>query len=544
MKRRGWLWRARKYAGPEWLQRRVDLMRLRVAKSVLDVAEQLPSFNGGPVQRLQTIRKLDRELAAAAHATTRPPEGTSLSCGACCLLEVFPIEDFDHLESGVRRLFPRMEVNGNFDRFRASADDLLGGGWLRIGTLVPGNTEKAFAVLLTEEFDLPSYVKSVEVWGHRPLPSIFAISLHAKLTSSVTDDLVRVQSSHYLPDVRFWPMVPIGRRYRTSSNTPDLVALRALTEHQNHMRAEIEDCFAPFISGYFMKRSGKGPHLPATEIYELNGTGSGEEALMEWKTKTRPWCMSMALNFFRGHAFEGQNTVFTLAASLRPGADIPYKLLILTDKTRKGEQSTDIEAFLISVLPIVAIREFTNSIIANVSKARRRIYTALSRRRSLGGLLSDIGISRRLSREIMLLERLSAEMENGDLTFYESRLSQFVSEPNRKGDQHSLFESLKGTIDFQLQTVRGHITVMAKSFSEHLMVRNMALMYGLQLAILILSIVSIALAVTGTAANWDQIERLWQKNGQHETSKPRSTKMSRASTPVPDRRVETPVRSR
>jgi hypothetical protein len=279
MKRRGWLWRARRYGGPKWLQRRIDRIRMKSARWVLNLAEQLPQFSRGPIHRLQTIGKQDRETSTKLYNSTRPPADTSLSYDECCLFEVFPIEEFEHLESGIRRLFPRIELDSSFEDLRSSVDHLQAGGWARIGTLVRPEEYVFFPISLTEEMDLPQYVKSVEVWVHRLLPSLFAVSLHAVLDKSATQALIRVQSGHYLSDVRFWPIIPTGRRYRSATNLPDSVALRTLWAHLHRVRSEIENCFVPFLSGYFMRRPGEPPRLPALEIYQLNGTGVGARGL-------------------------------------------------------------------------------------------------------------------------------------------------------------------------------------------------------------------------------------------------------------------------
>jgi cytochrome oxidase assembly protein ShyY1 len=51
---------------------------------------------------------------------------------------------------------------------------------------------------------------------------------------------------------------------------------------------------------------------------------------------------------------------------------------------------------------------------------------------------------------------------------------------------------------------------MRDNFSEHLLVRNMALMYALQWAILGLTVVAITISAVSAAANWCQIEEFWR----------------------------------
>jgi hypothetical protein len=454
---------------------------------------------------------------------------------SCCLFEVFTIEEFDYLESGIRRLFPRMEPDSPFGRFRGSADELLAGGWARIGTLVESGGQLWSSSLPVEEIDLPEYVKSVEVWGHRLLPSLFSVSLRAVLKKAATETLIRVQSSHYLPEVRFWPMIPTGPRYRSADNLPDAVALRMLTAHLQQVRSEIEHCFAPFLPGHFMTRPGRTPRLPAVEIYQLKGTGTGIESLRRWKASTRPWWTSMAFEFHPWFSFQNGHILFTLNGSFRMEEDVPYKLLILQDELPEDARFVTTDDFLTSALPGLAIREFIDSIAVDVGKARRGVYRALSRPKILHGLRADIGLSRQLSRETMALERVDIELQNGKRSFHDLKLAGLVNDPEGHGEQRTLYDTLMDALDFQMKTAQSHVKVMAKSFSEHLLVRNMALMYGLQWAILVLSIISIIMAAAGVVSNWDRIERLWHKSERHEAPQHPSTKTTARRALLSDR---------
>jgi hypothetical protein len=508
MKRRGWLWRLRRYGGPEWLQRRVDHTRRAVAKGVLDLAEQLPPFTGGPIHELQAARAHDRKESTEFYESTRPPDGTALSYDECCLLEVFPAEEFDRLEFVIRRLFPRMEPNRSLGWLRDSADNLLAAGWGRIGTLVRGERPPFSAILPVEEMDLPEHVESVELWAYRLLPSLFAISLHATLKASATEAVNRLQSSRYLPEVRFWPMIPTGPRHRTATEPPETVALRTMAAHLRQVRSEIEECFSPFLSGYFMRRHGRTPRLPAVEIYGLKGAGADAESFREWKAKTRAhsWWTSIGLELYWWKTFQGSNIVFTLSGSIRTDEAVPYKLLVLKDGVPGDDRLAATEHFLLALVQVLAVKGLVNSVADDVGKARRSVYRALSRQGILRGLHSDIGLSRELSRAITLLERVRIELEDDKPPFGDASLTVPVNDPEGHGVQRNLFDCLMQTLKFQKEAAQRHVSVMAKSFSEHLQVRNMALMYSLQWVIILLTVV---LAATGIVSGWDQIKRLW-----------------------------------
>ena len=132
----------------------------------------------------------------------------------------------------------------------------------------------------------------------------------------------------------------------------------------------------------------------------------------------------------------------------------------------------------------------------------------------------------------MMLERVKVELEDGRRWFQDSSLTSLMNDPEGHVVERSLFDALMLGLDFQMKTVQSHVGVMAKGFSEHLQVRNMALMYRLQWAILFLSIVSIILAAAGTVSNWDQVERFWQKNVRREATQPQPASASGARVPA------------
>jgi hypothetical protein len=387
------------------------------------------------------------------------------------------------------------------------------------------------AGMSTEELQLPQYVKSVGVLCHRLLPSLFAVSLRAILEKGATDTLNRVQSDHYLPEIRFWPMVPTGTGYSSSSARPDSIAHRAVAGYLQQVRSGIEDCFAPFLCGHFMSGPRGGPRLPAVEVYELKGTGTGAESFGTWKASAFSWWRSMALELYPSKLFRDRHAVLTLNGSLHTGGDAPYKLVILRDEMPVDARFVTAEDFLEAAIPLFATRAFVDSIAVDVGKARRRVYRALSRRRMLHGLLSDIGLSRRLSREIMSLERVNVELEHGEGSVRDSRLTDLVSDAFEDGAQRNLYDALIRALTFQVKTVRRHVKVMATSFSEHLLVRDMALMYGLQWVILLLTILSIIVAAVGTASNWDQVERFWHKVERREAPQPAPTETGNPAQP-------------
>ncbi len=494
-----------------WLASKIDSLRISVARRILTFVEQLPPFSRGLIHQLQTAHEYDRKFSDEYYQQTRPPEGVLLSYDRCCLFEMFPIEEFDRLESGIRRLFPRGEIRDYFEDFSESADQTVAGAWSRVGTLVPRGTHAFPVAMPTEAIDLPEHVESVEIWAHRPLPSLFVLSFHASLTKEVTDTLLRVQSAHYMPEVRFWPMIPTNIFYRSSNNPPEAVEYRTLLSYLKRIRSDLEGCLAPFLSGHFMRRSGSGPRLPAIEMYTLSGMRPDADVLEEAKHSTRTWWTFFAMEFYAWNTFQREHLVFNLNTSLRSTKeDAPYKLLALKDYVPPDARYSSLEDFLTAIIPILAVRDFLHTISTEVGKARRSTYRALVRPRFFRGLRADIGVSRQLSRQGMLLERVKVELEDSKRALRHSRLSEFANRPEGPIQKKNLFETLMERLAFCVKSAESHLQVMRDNFSEHLLVRNMALMYALQWAILGITVVAIVVSAASAAANWGQIKEFWR----------------------------------
>lgn len=221
--------------------------------------------------------------------------------------------------------------------------------------------------------------------------------------------------------------------------------------------------------------------------------------------------MSFAVEFYAWNTFRREHLIFNLNISLRSREEnIPYKLLALKDYLPPDARFSSIEDFLTGIIPVLAVRDFLHTISTEVGKARRSTYRALVRPRIFRRLRADIGVSRQLSQQGMLLERLKVELEDSKRAFRHSRLTEFANRAEGPVQKKNLFETLMDGLAFQVKSAESHLQVMRGNFSEHLLVRNMSLMYALQWAILGLTVVAIFVSAASAAANWSQIEEFWR----------------------------------
>src|SRR6266540_3227604 len=87
-----------------------DQLRVQLARVYLDNAEKT-RLHSDTIDTLKRIRKRQRQESADAYSKTRPPQGVEFQYLSIRLFEVFQLEDFDKLASGVKRLFPELEKN-------------------------------------------------------------------------------------------------------------------------------------------------------------------------------------------------------------------------------------------------------------------------------------------------------------------------------------------------------------------------------------------------------------------------------------------------
>jgi hypothetical protein len=72
-------------------------LKLAVGTKILDIAEMLPSFNGGFIQYLQEMRQNARAQIDQDFLNTRLPEGACWEIPRILMFQVYPIEDIDIL---------------------------------------------------------------------------------------------------------------------------------------------------------------------------------------------------------------------------------------------------------------------------------------------------------------------------------------------------------------------------------------------------------------------------------------------------------------
>jgi hypothetical protein len=83
-----------------------DRLRAKYASLILDIAEALPTFNGGIVSIFQEQRRYQRESSKEDTEGSRVPDGVQVKLHSFTPLRLYLLEDLEMLNASLERLFP------------------------------------------------------------------------------------------------------------------------------------------------------------------------------------------------------------------------------------------------------------------------------------------------------------------------------------------------------------------------------------------------------------------------------------------------------
>lgn len=280
-----------------------DRWRATLGQKYLDFAEKHPRFGGRAFARLRRIRKSQRQWSERAYTKSRPPEGIEIELLCFRLIEIFHIEDLDRLMGGIFRLFPDLEDDVLRQEpfaveFRRSAESIFGGAWWNVGRIFRDKKTGLFGPEAVIK-QLPKEVKHIDVEIHKILPSLFIVVLDVHLTDKATEQLTQLQDRHYLSEIRFKRLVPLGKfEGGHSRSNPGAMMKKEILDWLKGLRGEVETCIRPFVNGHFMQGSpDKEARLPAIEVYALKGVPTGTKISSTPKSgkESEVGCLKMLL---------------------------------------------------------------------------------------------------------------------------------------------------------------------------------------------------------------------------------------------------------
>lgn len=272
-----------------------------LSKKYLDWAEILPKFGGGFIHELQVIREHQRRASDKLYNVTKPPEGTELKYQSFRMIEIFHIEEFDKLHDGLLRLFPELQgdvLNQDFSTsFKGFSENITGGGWKSIGSISREKGNSLYFGPCRIIHKLPPEVDYIEVSMHKTLPSTIFITFDVHLTDLATQNLLRLQRSHYLSNVKFNSLIPWNMMKRYSMESEQTIMTQQIKRWSTSLRIALEHCIEPYLKGYFMRQKTKQSRLPVIDVYGIKGMPVEEKAFEEWRKHSWGWWDSFGFRF-------------------------------------------------------------------------------------------------------------------------------------------------------------------------------------------------------------------------------------------------------
>lgn len=493
----------------------LNKLRPQLSQKYLDWAEMLPKFGGGTIAHLQRIRESDRQDSIRAFERTRAPENTRLTFHYIRMCEMFQIEQFDEVHTSLLQLFPMLNdpvLQGReLPTLKNLAESAFEGGWSIIGVI-----EREPKILATTvrciSPELPDQISYIEIRLHKVLPSIFALTFDVHLSLQATTQLLRLQAKQYLPEVLFQSIAPwklTKKGYSTMH--AEYVMTREIFLYIERLRAKVESFLAPYFFGFFMSRSNRGgSKLPAIEVFSIRGIPPGDNAWGHWEEMARGWYSSFGFEFYLG-AFGDGKQIATLPESYRwYGMDpfLPeYRLVVLEDaflqsvdrEHFKGNEEVIIpyytESSLIELVPLVIILEFVKSSENSVRELRK---TTFKRMHARPWLQAHIKLNNEIHSQTMLINAVSKEFTDskGWLSDQESELLKLKSMWPRRDEEQLLFiKHLVNVIDFRISRLERQLSYLTSSYSNYLILQNMAAIHKLQAAAAIAAIASVVFTI-------------------------------------------------
>lgn len=485
----------------------------------LDFAEKLPTFRGGFLRSLQSIREHQRERADKLYAGTRAPSGADVSYSGFRLIELFPAEEYDRLISGLRKLFPIQRYGRDeIDRLGTSVPDLFAGGWSNIGTLC--RDRSLLPVLQTRLVpELPKEIVTVGVSAHKILPSAVVLAFDVRMTEAATKELKALHSRKYLPATRFHRWTPWRKHSWGHSESPAEWGMQdAILEWEGGLHSGVERVIRPYLSGLFARSGYGASRLPIIDIFTVTGLPSSDDAEKRLQG-TLAWMASLVL---RSRAspfgdYAGKDLMFVWAKDSDERPPVPYRFIEIysqlpADENDKSHRDFRLQESLDAVLPYICFLEALSRVRQQLETLRIRVYRALARSGLLWRRLRrEMRLNDRVQKEAMFVSRLALELEDAKPWLeHEARQLQDLMRLAVLGDNkpYSLADALSRSLNFHLDRVRKHLDLVAKTFTDYVSRRNVAVMYRLQWQVLLLAFVATVAAILSVLANWCEIGAL------------------------------------
>ena len=478
----------------------------------LSTASKLPDTDKGTIGILQTIEKGREEGARKAFERTKPPQNLESKIISIRMMELFTIDGLDKLVEEISSYFPNIDGPLRSNKFTEQisnySERLLGTSSMNVGTFVGSKRAGLFGTERSVLKKLPDEIKFVRVGLVQFLPSYFALTLDAYVTSEVNDKLISIRDSMPKARVKFKQLFPRGRMaFSHASGIADYEITRLQNQYLRDLRQKTLEAFPEMLElGFFYSR---GKELPYVEIFQMDGLPGSEVTLEKWIQESSHWLTTSGFNFIGYSYFIGEKLIYCSKDSRRrqfiANRVILRKRKFVEDEEYDGDEIPEgvlmmkIEDFHRSfdgAWMILHFLEITESLIAQFRRkaSSLQVLSPLSPFHFLrvfrlhGDIVRMDSIFERLKLEYKQIKKwIQSDLKELD----DLRNPRLV----KREDPSSLGDVINDTIDYRIKVLGKHIQITLDSFSRYLSLQNTAAIYWLTLIALLIGIVALLQAL-------------------------------------------------
>jgi hypothetical protein len=279
--------------------------RQRFSNKLLDWAETLPKFQGGPIAELQSTREFQRKHANDTQKRTERPEAVELNFIGFQMFELYQIETYNLVEDRLVKLFP--ELRDHYEReklasIRNTIESFGPGSFNHVGVIAK---EKLFLVpsLICCDEELPETIRYISIGIHKILPSVIGVVFDVQLTDVASKELSSIQAASYLPEIEFKHLFPFsfGGRYGHKQTNGDNIKTANVLKWIDRLHYAAQKSVKPLLFGYFSKSiNNKQKLLPSIEFYLIKGVPNevlnDGEAHENWARSEQGWLNSLGFS--------------------------------------------------------------------------------------------------------------------------------------------------------------------------------------------------------------------------------------------------------
>lgn len=473
-----------------------DRLQEFISRRVLDFAETLPRFQGGPVANFQRIREHQRKRAVDAYERRKGLEGESLEVVTISFAGFYEFEQFATLNSVLGRLFDGAKIEDRIKKIRASEESLDGASWSNLGSICRSKPKFPFPNT-TFDARLPEDIDSVTISHHRILPSLAALEIRCRVSPSFKEKHAQLAKIRYLPTLVTSSLRPTRflKGYSISGET----------EFEEKLDAHLEQVCTSVRHWLARKlgRSVKCLRYTSTFPWYRLSLADDETSFRSTIASRRDWLRPYGFSDSPYDLYSSDEIAFSLLETRRKsknfgtlfsGNDEDQKTNIAVDCALRG---------IVPALVLSAMIERCRSEIETLrSKAFNRIMTKGSSMLRSGKTIQSLKFSS------LRVKRFEFELKNSQVWVQHSLDEAGVMETTFDSQISTFAKNFVSGTQNRIKTILDSSGLLEEAISERLQIESIIAMHGLQRVALFLALVGLLVAVIQLGSGWPEITDL------------------------------------